>query len=717
MSEQQDGHDHVVSVIVTAGPGADLAIASARRQVPAPVEVLMLGGAGDTPRDRNVRVLSAGDRTEASGAARNRALQTSRGDFVVFLGPGERLLPGALGAGVKALEARPRAGFALGRTRRVSPDGERGWATVPQQGPTGDLYVALVRGEEVIAASAPLLYRRAAIHAAGGFDTRLRTNLDLELCLRSLVLAPGYAHGVVVAEHRAIGPDPSELTEALEVLRAQRPHLEERPYYRRAYRDGLKQVAQRYGIDAFERARRDLRNGEGETRAPVLANLARALTAVVRARPTAVPSVVIKSFGPALTRRSTRWRRVERSLRAVGRAPVDARQVVREAAAAAIPKAETALLFDDGAGPPLAIDGVVVRGFVPDLDVPAGAQIDAMRAQGASFLLIPSWMFWWLDHYQPELKLQLETQNRVQWSDHHAVLYALDDAQDTSTRALVAGFFSFAEAGATAGDLLARDVVCGWLSGADVAYDVAQAPPFAGGVDWRRADPERYTHLVFVCGPWLDNRDQHALIERFARCRRIGLNLSMGRGASHPFDVLLERDSDTTVSPDISLAAASPTVPVVGVCLRDHADGTRIAHAAIRRLLATEHAAVVEIDTRLDANTTALRSAAEVEALLARMDVVVTTRLHGMVLALKHGVPVVAVDPEAEGGKLTRQAAAIGWPTVVTVDTLTDEVLQAALQHCLTDAARAQAKGVRAGAARQLRALQDAFLTSLDDNR
>ena len=49
-----------------------------------------------------------------------------------------------------------------------------------------------------------------------------------------------------------------------------------------------------------------------------------------------------------------------------------------------------------------------------------------------------------------------------------------------------------------------------------------------------------------------------------------------------------------------------------------------------------------------------LRTAEEVESLIARMDVVLTTRLHGLVLALKHGVPVVAIDPIAGGAKLRR---------------------------------------------------------------
>ncbi len=44
------------------------------------------------------------------------------------------------------------------------------------------------------------------------------------------------------------------------------------------------------------------------------------------------------------------------------------------------------------------------------------------------------------------------------------------------------------------------------------------------------------------------------------------------------------------------------------------------------------------------------------------MDIVVTTRLHGMVLALKNGVPAIAVDPIVGGAKITQQARAINWP-------------------------------------------------------
>ena len=72
------------------------------------------------------------------------------------------------------------------------------------------------------------------------------------------------------------------------------------------------------------------------------------------------------------------------------------------------------------------------------------------------------------------------------------------------------------------------------------------------------------------------------------------------------------------------------------------------------------------MDTRLaHGNWRNPATAAQVEAVIGRVDVVVTTRLHGLVLALKHGVPALAVDPVAGGAKVAAQAAAWGWPVLL----------------------------------------------------
>jgi hypothetical protein len=288
-------------------------------------------------------------------------------------------------------------------------------------------------------------------------------------------------------------------------------------------------------------------------------------------------------------------------------------------------------------------------------------------------------------------------------------------------KTLVAGWFSFELMGASAGDLLARDVACDWLREAGREFDIALAPPFSGGVDWRTVDPAGYDQVVFVCGPFGNGPPLTELLHRFAGRRLIGLNLTMLEPLEvwSPFDLLIERDSSARTHPDFAFLSARPRVPVVGVVLIDsqpeykRRDLHQPANEALRRLVASRDVAAVEIDTRLDVNRTGLRSPAQVESLVARMDLVLTTRLHGTVLALKNGVPALAIDPVDGGAKILRQAQTLGWPVVLTADALDDRKLQEAFDYCLTEAAREEARQCAARAAAALRRARDELLAGL----
>ncbi len=90
----------------------------------------------------------------------------------------------------------------------------------------------------------------------------------------------------------------------------------------------------------------------------------------------------------------------------------------------------------------------------------------------------------------------------------------------------------------------------------------------------------------------------------------------------------------------------------------------------------------------------------------------------GMCLArplrvLKHGVPVLAIDPEVGGQKIRQQAETLGWPVVVTVDALTDEALLDSLAFCLTDEARTTARECAKGALADLRQVRQIFTAAL----
>jgi Polysaccharide pyruvyl transferase len=289
--------------------------------------------------------------------------------------------------------------------------------------------------------------------------------------------------------------------------------------------------------------------------------------------------------------------------------------------------------------------------------------------------------------------------------------------RSSAMKTLVVGWFSFEQGHATAGDLLARDVACLWLQQTGHAYDVAVAPPFQGGLDWRSVEPKDYSQVIFVCGPFERGELEAEFLERFGRHRLIGLNLSMQLPLDewNPFDFLIERDSSIDAHPDMVFLSNHPHVPVVGVCLVEPYPEAlvEVANEAIQRLTASKEMSIVQIDTRLDTNETGLRSPAEIETLIARMDALITTRLHGMVLALKNGVPVVAIDPKAGGAKIRRQAELIGWPVIFDVDAFTDDALREALNYCLTESARAKAQECRNRAINMVEEMRGTFISTL----
>jgi hypothetical protein len=284
-------------------------------------------------------------------------------------------------------------------------------------------------------------------------------------------------------------------------------------------------------------------------------------------------------------------------------------------------------------------------------------------------------------------------------------------------RALVAGWFSWEGGHATAGDLLARDVLCDWLVSAGISYDVALAPPFRGGVDLRDCSSQDYPLVFFVCGPFSKNTWEVEFLGRFSNSYICGINVSLPIALDewNPFDYLLERNSSRQARADLSFATSQALVPVIGLCLVEPYTPGRVpvANEAIERLLGAQEVSIVPIDTRLDVNSAGLRTKAEVESVFAKMDAVVTTRLHGMVLSLKNGVPALVIDPEPAGNRLLHQAQAIGWPIIFTVDTLNDKVLQDALHFCLSNEARLLAHECADRARKEVAILRSQFLAEI----
>ncbi|HEY1358197.1 MAG TPA: polysaccharide pyruvyl transferase family protein [Thermoleophilaceae bacterium] len=280
-----------------------------------------------------------------------------------------------------------------------------------------------------------------------------------------------------------------------------------------------------------------------------------------------------------------------------------------------------------------------------------------------------------------------------------------------SSNALIVGWFSLAFGGATAGDLAALEVVRRWLDEAGWTYDVALGEPLEGGIDWRAAPPAAYSHVIHVCGPIGPSMEVAQILERFPASTLVAVNVSV-IGDRDGFGSVVERDGRA----DLAFLGSEERVPVVGVAFVHHQveyAGARHAEveAAIGELLAERECASVSIDTKLDLNAGGLRSVAEVESLIARMDALVTTRLHGLVFALRSGVPALAVDPIAGGAKVAAQARAIDWPALL----LPDEVdrLGELFDWCLGAEARERAHECSEAARRDADAVRDELLAAL----
>lgn len=172
-------------------------------------------------------------------------------------------------------------------------------------------------------------------------------------------------------------------------------------------------------------------------------------------------------------------------------------------------------------------------------------------------------------------------------------------------------------------------------------------------------------------------RQVQDLADRFGGAVTIAVGVSVvDAGLAESFDVVIPRDGPDGAHPDLAFAARPAAGPVVGVVRANQqpeyqASAHDRVHMVIDEVLDSRSARLRPIDTRVDPRIVGQRSAAEVESQFAGLDAVVTTRLHGLVLGLRCGVPVVAVDPIPGGAKVAAQARAVGWPAVMDAESST----------------------------------------------
>lgn len=252
---------------------------------------------------------------------------------------------------------------------------------------------------------------------------------------------------------------------------------------------------------------------------------------------------------------------------------------------------------------------------------------------------------------------------------------------------------------ATIGDALALRAVAIWAArhGLSPVIAATRETTFMSipTVDWRNTDPEDIAAFCFVCGPLMLTDTLRAMMKRFEDRPRLALGVSV----LHPswfgwFDDIFVRDSDTATGFDFApadvnqLAALFPGRPEpaataegtqglrMGVCLRgpqmeyggienSRHDNVAQSISALRPALAARWH---DVDTVYHREKNPL---ANMAAAFPQSDLVITTRMHGALMALAYARPVIAIDQIAGGRKVARLLGKIGFPFLLHGDGLT----------------------------------------------
>lgn len=268
--------------------------------------------------------------------------------------------------------------------------------------------------------------------------------------------------------------------------------------------------------------------------------------------------------------------------------------------------------------------------------------------------------------------------------------------RDGYERALLVGFFQ------TIGDLECLYAVQAQLDIDKRPYDVAPykshiREAIDGAVDLASVRAQDYSHVIVICGPCSPAFFTKFGVDRLLHTglRFVGVNLTMVQPLNewNPFDVLLERDSERVVRPDLTFSVDTGRTPVVATCFIEGQGeyGDRQRHGSVISTVDSyfncRALARIVTDTRWprDKNAAGLASPEQIISVLERTDALITNRLHGLVFGLKAGIPVVAIDAIEGGGKVSQQAACLEWPLCIQASALDAEILDEAIAWCQGD--------------------------------
>jgi amino acid adenylation domain-containing protein len=177
-------------------------------------------------------------------AARNKGVEASSGQYLVFLDSDDCLLPSAVEIGLQAMQERPEAGFVFGRYlyQLARADGTFSTENTFENQPAIASYATILTDRHRTQCACGM-FRRDVFEAVGGYNRELWALEDIDLLLRIAQNFPIFYHQQIVSEYRIRDQNMSSKSAAMLVgaaygHRLQRSYVEQHPEYAEAYDEG-----------------------------------------------------------------------------------------------------------------------------------------------------------------------------------------------------------------------------------------------------------------------------------------------------------------------------------------------------------------------------------------------------------------------------------------------------------------------------------------------
>jgi glycosyltransferase involved in cell wall biosynthesis len=190
-------------------------------------------------------VIFLDEKNQGRSAARNHAVNSSHGEYLVFLDADDLLMPDALTEGLNFMQQHPECGLVYGRYRLIEEDGNP-IDCVPDQQLGEHCYYELLR-RNCIGMMGTVLWRRDVFEETGGFNPQRQACEDYDLYLKIARHYPIKHHSYLTALYRQYKETPTLnariLLKAQEKLFAeQKPYIKDDPRYEKVIQEGLKHI-------------------------------------------------------------------------------------------------------------------------------------------------------------------------------------------------------------------------------------------------------------------------------------------------------------------------------------------------------------------------------------------------------------------------------------------------------------------------------------------